>query len=119
MSAKERVAFLDRAALTADDLPIPNFEHNWSEYPFTEAADLVPRLFWSTTAITHATPIDADAIGQLHKLIRIIVTGPAVVDAVACEARGIAVRHLPASDTPGQALIGLLETLVDQVRHSA
>ncbi|MBS1185030.1 MAG: hypothetical protein H6R09_631 [Proteobacteria bacterium] len=118
MSAKERVAFLDRAALTADDLPIPNFEHNWSEYPFTEAADQVPRLFWSTTAITHATPIDADAIGQLHKLIRIIVTGPAVVDAVACEARGIAVRHLPASDTPGQALIGLLETLIGEVRLS-
>ncbi|MDP1923999.1 MAG: hypothetical protein Q8K57_04355 [Thiobacillus sp.] len=116
MSAKERIAFLDRAGLTADDLPIPDFEHNWSEYPFTEAADLVPRLFWSTTAITHATPIDADAIGQLHKLVRIIITGPAVVDAAACEARGIAVRHLSASDTPGQALIGLLETLVNDVR---
>jgi phosphoglycerate dehydrogenase-like enzyme len=114
MSAKERVAFLDRAALTADDLPIPNFEHNWSEYPFTEAADLVPRLFWSTTAITHATPIDADAIGQLHKLVRIVVTGPAVVDVDACSTRGIAVRNLPASNTPGQALIRLLETLVDE-----
>ncbi len=86
MSFKERVVFLDRAALTSDDLPIPSFEHNWSEYPFTEAADLVPRLFWSTTAITHATPINAEAIGQLHKLIRVIVTGPAVVDAAACEA---------------------------------
>ena len=118
MSAKERVVFLDRAAFTAGDLPIPSFDHNWSEYPDTEAADLVPRLFWATTAITHATPIDADAIGQLHKLIRIIVTGPAVVDAVACEARGIAVRHLPASDTPGQALIGLLETLIGEVRLS-
>jgi len=112
VSAKERVAFLDRAAFTTDDLPIPRFEHNWSEYPFTEAADLVPRLFWSTTAITHATPIDANAIGQLHKLIRVIVTGPAVVDTAACEARGIAVQHLPSSEAPGQALIGLLEALV-------
>ncbi|MBT9589612.1 MAG: hypothetical protein IV089_01630 [Thiobacillus sp.] len=112
MSLKERVVFLDRAAFTADDLPIPNFEHNWSEYPFTEAADLVPRLFWASTAITHATQIDADAIGQLHKLIRVIVTGPAVVDVAACEARGITVRHLPVSDTPGQALIGFLEALV-------
>lgn len=119
MSFKERVVFLDRAALAEteqapDDLPIPSFEHNWSEYPFTEAADLVPRLFWSTTAITHATPIDADAIGQLHKLIRVVVTGPAVVDSVACEARGIAVRHLPRGDAPGQALIGLLNELVDE-----
>jgi glycerate dehydrogenase len=77
----------------------------------------VPRLFWSTTAITHATPIDADAISQLHKLVRIIVTGPAVVDAAACETRGIAVRHLPASETPGQTLIDLLEALVDEARR--
>ena len=104
-------------AFTNGDLPIPDFEHNWSEYPFTEAADRVPRLFWSTTAITHATPIDAEAIGQLHKLVRVVVTGPAVVDADACEARGIAVRHLPVSDAPGQALIGLLDVLVDAAKH--
>ena len=114
MSFKERVVFLDRPAFTPEDLPIPGFEHNWSEYPETEPADLVPRLFWATTAITHATPIDADAIGQLHKLIRVIVTGPALVDADACEARGIAVRHLPASGTSGQALIDLLEMLVNK-----
>ena len=117
MSSKERVVFLDRAAFTADDLPIPNFDHNWSEYPATEAADIVPRLFWATTAITHACPIDAEVIAQLHKLTRIVVTGPAVVDAAAGEARGIAVRHLPAGDMPGQALIGLLEALVDETRR--
>ncbi len=113
MSFKERVVFLDRAALTPDDLPIPNFEHNWSEYPETEPADLVPRLFWATTAITHATPIDAGAIGQLHKLIRVVVTGSGQVDMAACEAKGIVVHHLPASATPGQALIELLEALVN------
>ncbi|KVW95580.1 hypothetical protein [Thiobacillus denitrificans] len=117
MSVKERIAFLDCAAFTADDLPIPNFDHNWSEYPDSDAADIVPRLFWSTTVITHATPINADAIGQLHKLIRIIVTGPAVVDTAACEAREIAVRHLPTSDTPGQTLIDLLEALIAEARH--
>ena len=74
----------------------------------------MPRLFWSTTAITHATPIDAEAIGQLHKLIRIIVTGPVVVDEAACEARGVAVQHLPTSEAPGQALIWLLEALVNE-----
>lgn len=116
MSAKERIVFLDHASLSDDDLPIPNFEHNWSGYPFTEAADLVPRLFWATTAITHACPIDADTIGQLHKLTRIVVTGPAVIDNAACEARGIAVRHLPTSDVPGPALIGLLEVLVDEAK---
>lgn len=116
MSGKERVVFLDRAAFTADELPIPGFDHNWSEYPDTVAADIVPRLFWATTAITHACPINAGAIGQLHKLKRVVVTGPAMVDADVCTARGIAVRQLLASDTPGQALIGLLEALVDEVK---
>jgi len=114
LSSKERVVFLDRAAFTAHELPIPAFDHNWSEYPDTEVADVMTRLFWATTAITHACPLDAETIWQLHKLARIIVTGPAVVDAEACESRGIAVQHLPASDVPGLALIGLLEALVDQ-----
>lgn len=117
MSAKERVVFLDRAAFTADDLPIPSFDHNWSEYPDTEAADIVPRLFWATIAITHACPINADTIAQLHKLTRIVVTGPAAVYAEACEARGIAVQHLPSSDASGQALIGLLEALIAEVKQ--
>lgn len=112
MSAKERVVFLDRAAFTADDLPIPGFEHNWSEYPSTEPADVVPRLFWSTTAITHATPIDAETVGQLHKLLRVIVTGPAAIDEAACKKKGVLVLHLPASAAPGNALTELLETLV-------
>jgi len=112
VSGKERVVFLDRAAFTEDELPIPGFDHNWSEYPDSEAADIVPRLFWATTAITHACPLDANSLGQLHKLSRIVVTGPAVVDVEVCEARGIAVRHLPASAAPGNALTKLLETLV-------
>ena len=115
MSGKERVVFLDRAAFTADDLPIPSFEHNWSEYPDTEAADIVPRLFWATTAITHACPLDAGSVGQLHKLTRVVVTGPAVVDTDACVARGIAVRQLPATDATG--LVNLLEALVAEAEH--
>jgi len=108
VSGKERVVFLDRAAFTQDDLPIPVFDHNWSEYPDTGPADVVPRLFWATTAITHACAIDADAIAQLHKLKRIVVTGPATVDETACAARGLAIHRL----TAGDDLIGLLEACV-------
>ena len=113
MSGKERVVFLDRAAFTADELPIPRFDHNWSEYPATDAADLVPRLFWATTAITHACPIDAGTIAQLHKLRRIVVTGPAPVDAGACAARGVALRKLTADEACGSGLVRLLEALVE------
>jgi glycerate dehydrogenase len=121
VSAKERVVFLDRAAFSSDELPIPRFDHTWSEYPDTAAADIVPRLFWATTAITHACPIDAGAIAQLHKLVRIVVTGPAGIDAEACTARGIAVQKLPACEpagtVPGQTLVDLLEALVDEARR--
>jgi len=117
VSFKERVVFLDRAAFTPDDLPIPSFEHNWSEYPYTEPSDLIPRLFWSTTIITHATPINAEAIGQLHKLIRIVVTGPAVVDEAACQARDITVQHVSVNVSSGQALVNLLEVLVKEAKH--
>ena len=111
MSGKERVVFLDRAAFTADELPIPAFDHNWSEYPETEPADVVPRLFWATIAITHACPLDAEAIAQLHKLRLIVVTGPAAVDLAYCEIRGIVVRKLTAG-TP-TALVHMLETGVN------
>ena len=113
MSGKERVVFLDRAAFTADELPIPRFDHNWSEYPETDAADVVPRLFWATTAIVHACPIDAAAIGQLHKLKRIVVTGPAVVDAAACAARGVTVQQLAADSACAAGLVHLLEAMIE------
>lgn len=114
MSTKERIVFLDRAGFTADELPIPKFDHNWSEYPETDAADIVPRLFWATTAISHACPIDAGTIGQLHKLRRIVVTGPAVVDTEACASRGIAISRLPISDAPGRSLVELLEAVFNE-----
>lgn len=119
MSMKERVVFLDRAAFTADELPIPSFEHNWSEYPATDAADIVPRLFWATTAITHAVPLDAATIGQLHKLMRIVVTGPARVDAAACAARGIAVQQVTADEASAPALVALIEAMVAATRQAA
>jgi glycerate dehydrogenase len=113
VSAKERIVFLDRAAFTAGDLPIPRFDHNWSEYPQTDPADVVPRLFWATTAITHACALDAAALAQLHKLQRVIVTGPAVVDAAACAARGIDLRRLEADRASASALVDLLEAMVE------
>lgn len=117
MRHKERVVFLDRAAFASnDDLPVPGFDHNWSEYPATEAEDIVPRLFWATTAVTHRCPLDAGRLAQLHKLRCVVVTGPAAVDAEACRARGITVRHLPADEATGKALVGLLETLVEEGR---
>ena len=114
MSTKERIVFVDRPAFSPDDVPIPAFDHNWSEYPFTDAADLVPRLFWATTVITHATPVDAAAIAQLHKLKRIVVTGPAVVDTAACAQQGVCVEPLPEGAEGVVALVKWLECCVEK-----
>lgn len=107
---KERVVVVDRAAYTDDDLPVPNFDCNWSEYPDTPAEDLVPRLFWATTVITHDCSLGAEALAQLHKLKRVLVTGSASVDAGVCAAQGISVLHAP--DASPDKLIALLEAQV-------
>lgn len=91
---KERIVALDRAAYTADDLPMPGFDCHWSEYPETPTEDLVPRVFWATTVITHDCDLGAAVIAQLHKLKRVLVTGSAQVDEAACAAQGVDVLRM-------------------------
>ena len=111
MSAKERVVVLDRAAhAAAIDFPLPAFDCNWSEYPDTPAADLVPRVFWATTIITHDCGLDAAALAQLHKLKRVLVTGGAAVDEAACAAQGVDVMRMPGA-SPAE-LVARLDTAV-------
>jgi lactate dehydrogenase-like 2-hydroxyacid dehydrogenase len=62
-------------------------------------------------------PIHIAAINQLPRLKCIVVTGSAAIDADACAARGIAVRYLPLGDASGEALVELLEMLVDATGH--
>jgi glycerate dehydrogenase len=111
---KDRVVFIDRAGFgDTADLPIPDFDHTWSEFPHTSAAELIPRVFWATTLVTHACDLTEDVLTQLHKLQRVVVTGSAVVDEAVCAARGVRVTHLPPGGS-GAALIAHLEA--DPVR---
>lgn len=111
MSAKERVVVLDRAAhATAIDFPLPAFDCNWSEYPDTPAEDLVPRLFWATTVITHDCSLDAATLAQLHKLVRVLVTGGAVIDEAACAAQGVDVMRM-AGANPAELIARLEKTV--------
>ena len=116
MSFKERVVFLDRAALTPDDLPIPNFEHNWSEYPETEPADLVPRLFGSPPRLL--IPRQLTPRLSVNYTNSPASSSPGLRWSVALRARQMnRVQHLPTGGTPEQALIELLEALVDAGKH--
>lgn len=111
-SAKERVVFIDRAGFCRDELPIPEFDHTWSEFPFTLPDELVPRVFWSTILITHECPLPAELLGQLHKLQRVVITGAAVVDEAVCAARGVRVTRVE----PGCTSANLVAHLEAEVR---
>ena len=107
---KERVVFIDRDGFTQDELPMPAFDCHWSEYPATPADDLVPRVFWATTVITHDCGLDAKVIAHLHKLKRVFVTGRAEVAEAACAAQGVAVMRMTGA-SPAE-LIARLEEVV-------
>lgn len=89
------IVFLDRDSLVAN-VRRPRFEHDWTDYPGTEPADVVARLAGATIAITNKVPLREDAIAQLPglKMIAVAATGTDNVDLAACRARGIAVANI-------------------------
>ncbi|GAB3414198.1 D-2-hydroxyacid dehydrogenase [Massilia agilis] len=89
------IVFLDRDSLVAN-VRRPRFEHDWTDYPGTEPADVVARLAGATIAITNKVPVREDAIAQLPglKMIAVAATGTDNVDLAACRARGIAVANI-------------------------
>jgi glycerate dehydrogenase len=89
------IVFLDRDSLAAS-VRRPRFDHHWTDYPGTDAPDVVARLAEATIAITNKVPIRADDIALLPKLkmIAVAATGTDNVDLDACRARGIAVANI-------------------------
>jgi glycerate dehydrogenase len=90
-----KIVFLDRDSLQAQ-VRRPAFEHEWAEYPATDAGDVVARLRGATIAITNKVPLRAEHIAQLPELnmVAIAATGTDNVDLAACRARGIVVSNI-------------------------
>lgn len=76
--------------------PRPALEHEWTEYPATPAAELVPRLLEADVAIVNKAKLDAEVIARLPrlKMVAIAATGADNVDLEACRARGIVVSNV-------------------------
>ena len=89
------IVFLDRDSLHAA-VRRPDFDHVWTEYPASDAADVVPRLRGATIAITNKVPLRAADLAQLPdlKMVAIAATGTDNVDLAACRARGIGVSNI-------------------------
>lgn len=93
----ERIVFLDRATMGDDiELAGPNLEHEFIEYPQTQAEQVVERLQGATCAITNKVPITRGMLTELPdlRLVAVAATGYDQVDVTACAERGIAVTNV-------------------------
>ncbi len=94
---QQRIVFLDRDSVIAN-VRRPSFEHVWSEFPATAAADAAARLrqAGATICITNKVPLRAADLEQLPQLqmIAVAATGTDILDLAACRERGIAVSNI-------------------------
>jgi glycerate dehydrogenase len=92
---QHKIVFLDRSALGAN-VRRPAFDHEWAEYPGTDACQVVDRLKDATIAVTNKVPIRRHSIAMLPrlKMIAIAATGYDVVDVGYCSAKQIAVANI-------------------------
>ncbi len=91
----ERIVFLDRDSIIAD-IRRPSFDHGWTEYPASTAAEAVGRLRDATIAISNKVPLRADALAALPglKMIAVAATGTDIIDLPAARERGIVVSNI-------------------------
>jgi glycerate dehydrogenase len=89
------IVFLDRDSLIAD-VRMPAFDHTWTEYPATTAADAAARLHGAAIAITTKVPLRADTLARLPdlKMIAVAATGTDIIDLAAARERGIVVSNI-------------------------
>ena len=89
------IVFLDRDSVIAE-VRRPAFDHSWTEYPASTAAEAAARLADATIAITNKVPLRAGTLAQLPKLkmIAVAATGTDIVDLAAARERGIVVSNI-------------------------
>lgn len=92
-----RIVFLDRSTIAPQvRLRRPAFEHEFIEYPSTDAGQVVERLSGAAIAITNKVPLPAAALERLPglRLIAVAATGTDCVDKAYCGTHGIAVANI-------------------------
>ncbi|MDG6894261.1 2-hydroxyacid dehydrogenase [Volucribacter amazonae] len=92
-----KIVFLDRTAIPPHiDIPRPQFVHEWIEYDYTSADQVLTRLQGAEIAITSKVVFSRELMQQLPqlKLIAITATGTNNVDLEAAKQLGICVKNV-------------------------
>ena len=111
---RHHIVVLDKDAISGE-ARVPAFEHVWTEYPATSPQECADHLWRANIAVTHHAPITAETIDGCAKLQMIAVLGDStnIVDALACQARGIEIVHLPPGRDEDQARLDQLMDIVE------
>src|ERR1051325_8877668 len=91
----ERIVFLERDTFRAVFRP-PAFAHEWTDYPYTDPSEVVPRLKGATIAICNKVRIGARELSQLPqlRLIAVAATGVDNINLDYCRQHSIAVSNV-------------------------
>lgn len=95
---KHNIVNLDRDGLPAHiEIPTPNIEHTWRNYPNTTADKVIERAKGADILVVNKVPIDASILKACPTIqhIAVCATGYNVIDTAACEAHGVSVSNIP------------------------
>ena len=114
-----KIVFLDSTAIPKHiPIPRPKFEHEWVEYEYTPADQVIERMQDAEIAVTSKVIFSLEVMQQLPKLklIAITATGTNNVDLNAAKELGIAVKNVTgySSVTVPEHVLGMIYAL----RHS-
>ncbi|WP_075319989.1 2-hydroxyacid dehydrogenase [Histophilus somni] len=111
-----QIVFLDSTAIPKHiTIPRPSFEHQWIEYEYTDADQLIDRAKEADIVITSKVIFSREVMLQLPKLklIAITATGTNNVDLIAAKELGITVKNVTgySSVTVPEHVLGLIFAL--------
>lgn len=90
-----KIVWLESDSLSVP-LPRPTVNHDWAEYPFTSADEVLARVSDAEILVVNKVKVTSDVIDAAPKLkmVQLTATGKDNVDIAACEAKGILVRNV-------------------------
>jgi glycerate dehydrogenase len=91
----EKIVFLDRDSIIAE-VRRPAFEHEWKEYPATNADQTFDRVKDATIAISNKVLLSREVLEKLPalKMVAVAATGVNNVEIECCRERGIVVSNI-------------------------
>ncbi len=93
-----RIVNLDRDGLPSHiEIPAPKFEHDWTNYPSSNADEVISRAKGADILVVNKVSVNAAILEACPtvKHVAVCATGYNIIDIAACESRGISVSNIP------------------------